>query len=94
MQDFNFNFHIKFLTFSNTVPIIPNVPSFESTRNLRGLLVLSTHPLTHKHRVFEQPFGCLMSFISGEDGEGEKLSLRDEELMADLTMEELKQAFR
>ena len=33
---------------------------------------------------------------TGEDEEedGQKLSLRDEELMADLTMEELKQAFR
>ena len=30
----------------------------------------------------------------GEDDEEHKMSLRDEELMADLTMEELKQAFR
>ena len=33
-------------------------------------------------------------WTTGEDDEEHKMSLRDEELMADLTMEELKQAFR
>ena len=34
------------------------------------------------------------TWTTGEDDEEHKMSLRDEELMADLTMEELKQAFR
>ena len=36
----------------------------------------------------------LFIWTTGEDDEEHKMSLRDEELMADLTMEELKQAFR
>ena len=36
----------------------------------------------------------LFTWTTGEDDEEHKMSLRDEELMADLTMEELKQAFR
>ena len=37
---------------------------------------------------------CIYRWVTTGDDEEQKLSLRDEELMADLTMDELKQAFR